>query len=32
MKIEGKPGILKKNLLLIPLLTFLVMFTATDIL
>jgi hypothetical protein len=32
MKIEGKPGILKKNLIIIPLLTLLVMLTATDVL
>jgi len=30
-KIRGKPGILKKNLLIIPLLVLLLMFTAVDV-
>lgn len=32
LKIRGKPGIKKKNLILIPLLTFFLMFTGVDVL
>lgn len=32
MKVRGKPGIAKKNLLIIPLITFMLMFTGVDVL
>jgi hypothetical protein len=32
MKVRGKPGISKKNLIIIPLITFMLMFTGVDVL
>ena len=32
MKVRGKPGILKKNLAIVPVLTLLLMFTGVDVL
>lgn len=32
LKIRGKPGVLKKNLVLIPLITFLLMLSGVDVL